>query len=144
MAMALRIKGLCVMNGTTENRFVLDTNAVIFLTTKGNVIPSALENELNKADLFISVISEIELFSKPTLPPNEEESLRNFLSEEISIVELTNSVKKETIALRRSISHKLPDCIVAATASVLNAILLTADKKLLNFSWPGLKTQNIF
>jgi hypothetical protein len=57
------------MNGMTENRFVLDTNAVIFLTAKGNVIPSGLENELNDADLFISVISEIELFSKPGLPP---------------------------------------------------------------------------
>jgi len=131
------------MNGTTKNRLVLDTNAVIFLTTNGNVIPLALENMLNKADLFISVISEIELFSKPTLPPDEEAALRNFLSEKISIVELTDAVKKETIALRRSINHKLPDCIVAATASVFNAVLLTADKKLLNLSWPGLETQNI-
>jgi len=60
------------------------------------------------------------------------------------LVELTDAVKKETIALRRNIRHKLPDCIVAATASVLNAVLLTADKKLLNLSWPGLKTQNVF
>ena len=48
----------------TESRFVLDTNAVIFLTTSGNAIPSDLENELDDADLFISVITEIELFSK--------------------------------------------------------------------------------
>jgi len=56
---------------------------------------------------------------------------------------LTDDVKKETIALRRSTKLKLPDCIIAATASVLNAVLLTDDKKLLNMSLPGLKTQNI-
>ena len=132
------------MNGMTENRFVLDTNAVIFLTAKGNVIPSGLENELNDADLFISVISEIELFSKPGLPPNEEENLRTFLSERIPVIDLASNVKKETIELRRNTKLKLPDCIVAATSIILNAVLLTADHHLLNLNWSGLRTQNIF
>jgi len=125
----------------TENGFVLDTNAVIFLTTKGNIIPSNLEHELNEADLFISVISEIELFSKPALPLNEEENLRTFLSERIFTVELTSDIKKETIALRRSARLKIPDCIIAATAIVQNIALLTADKELLGLSWPGLRTR---
>ena len=131
------------MNGMIENRFVLDTNAIIFLTTRGNVIPSALENALNEATLFTSVISEIELFSKPALPPDEEENLRSFLSERI-IINLTNEIKKETIALRRSTRLKLPDGIVAATSIVLDAPLLTDDKALLNLSWPGFHAQNIF
>ena len=38
---------------------------------------------------------------------------------------------------------KLPDCIVAATSIALNAILLTDDDKLLNLSYPCLRTQNI-
>jgi len=127
----------------TESRFVLDTNAVIFLTTKGKVIPSGLENELDEADLFISAITEIELFAKPELPPDEEKSLRVFLSDRISIIDLTNEIKKETIALRRSSRHKLPDCIFAATSIVLNATLLTADIRLLNLEWSGFKAQNI-
>ena len=131
------------MNGTIENRFVLDTNAVIFLTTRGNVIPSDLENALNEAALFTSVISEIEVFSKPALPPDEEENLHSFLSERITIIDLTSEIKKETIALRRSTNLKLPDSIVAAASIVLDAILLTDDKALLNLSWPGLRTQNI-
>ena len=126
-----------------ESRFVLDTNAVIFLATRGNIIPSGLEDELNKADLCISVISEIELFSKSALPQNEEKELRTFLSERIFIIDLTGAVKNETIALRRNTRIKLPDCIVVATAVVLNAVFLTADKELLNLSWPGLRTQNI-
>jgi len=127
----------------TKNRFVLDTNAVIFLTTKGNVIPTILENDLNEADLFISVITEIELFAKPEMPLNEEESLRGFLSDKISIIDLTNEIKKEVIALRRSTKHKLPDCIVAATAIVLDATLLTADVKLLRLERHGFKVKNI-
>jgi len=127
----------------TKNRFVLDTNAVIFLTTKGNVISSALEKELDDADLFITVITEIELFSKPGLPPDEEERLRTFLSDRIFIIDLTDEIKKETIALRRTAKHKLPDCIVAATAIVLNSTLLTADEKLLRLKWQGFNARNI-
>jgi predicted nucleic acid-binding protein len=127
----------------TETRFVLDTNAVIFLTARGNVIPSNLEKELDMAELFISVITEIELFAKPALLPNEEENLRAFLSDRTFIINLTNEIKKEVIALRRSTKHKLPDCIVAATAIVQDAILLTADARLLHLKWPGLKTKDI-
>jgi len=70
----------------TESRFVFDTNAVIFLTTRGNVIPSGLVNDLDDADLFI---------------------------------------------------------IIAATAVVLNATLLTNDLKLLRLEWPGFTAKNI-
>jgi predicted nucleic acid-binding protein len=132
------------MNGTIENRFVLDTNAIIFLTTRGNIIPSNLEYALNEAALFTSVISEIEVFSKPALPSDEEENLRSFLSERIIIIDLSNEIKKETIALRRSTKLKLPDSIVAATSIVLDAILLTDDEHLLSLSLPGLKAQHIF
>jgi len=126
-----------------KNRFVLDTNAVIFITKMNSAIPADLEKELNDADLFISVITEIELFSKPGLPPDEEENLRAFLSDRISITDLIDEIKKETIALRRTVKHKLPDCIVAATAIVLNATLLTADEKLLHLEWTGFNVKNI-
>ena len=136
-------KGRSAMNGMTKNRFVLDTNAVIFLAVGDNASTSALKNELNEADLFISGISEMELFSKPTLPADEEENLRAFLSERMIIIDLTNDVKKETIALRRNTRLKLPDCIVAATSIVLKSVLITADRHLLNLSWPGLRTRRI-
>ena len=127
-----------------ENRFLLDTNTVIYLTTRGNSIPIEIEKQLDKADLFISVISEIELYSKPEIMQTEEKNLRTFISERISVIDLSIAVKKETISLRRNTKNKLPDCIVAATAIVLDAVLLTADKRLLNISYPGLQIQNIF
>jgi predicted nucleic acid-binding protein len=126
-----------------KSRFVLDTNAIIFLTKRNSAIPPDLEKELNDADLFISVITEIELFSKPELPSDEEENLRAFLSDRISIIDLTDEIKKETIALRRTARHKLPDCIVAATSIVLNATLFTSDEKLLRLEWQGFNVRNI-
>jgi predicted nucleic acid-binding protein len=127
----------------TESRFVLDTNAVIVLAAGDNATTSVLENKLKAADLFISVISEIELLSKPKMAADEEENLRAFLAERTIIIDLTEDVKNETIALRRSVKLKLPDCIVAATAVVLDSVLLTADKELLRLDWSGLKTQSI-
>jgi hypothetical protein len=38
-----------------------------------------LEGIFNAAELFISIIAEIELFSKPDLPPEEEASLKGFI-----------------------------------------------------------------
>jgi predicted nucleic acid-binding protein len=127
-----------------ENRFVLDTNALIVLASGDNPTASVLENKLKAADLFINVISEIELLSKPKMAADEEENLRAFLAERTIIIDLTDDVKRETIALRRSVKLKLPDCIVAATAIVLDSVLLTADKELLRLDWHGLRTQNIF
>jgi len=130
-------------SGMAENRFTLDTNAVIFLATKGNIMSPQLKNDLDKAQLFISVITEIELLAKPELPPSEEEKLRAFISDRFTIIDLPDEIKKETIAIRRSTKRKLPDCIIVATSVTLNAILLTDDRHLLNLSLPGLRTQNI-
>jgi predicted nucleic acid-binding protein len=127
----------------TESRFVLNTNAVILLTTGDSATAAELKDKLKTTDLFISVISEIELFSKPKMAADEEENLRAFLAERTIIIDLTDDVKNETIALRRNVKLKLPDCIVAATAIVPDSVLLTADKKLLRLNWSGLKTQNI-
>ncbi len=126
-----------------KQRFVLDTNAVIFITTKGSYISAKLEKDLNESELFISGITEIELFSKQGLPDNEEHNLRNFISDRFSIINLPAEVKKETIALRRVSKLKLPDCIIAATAIMLDAVLLTDDAELLRLNWTGYKALGI-
>ena len=122
---------------------MLDTNTVIFLTTKGNTIPIDLCNELDEADLFISAITEIELFAKPAMSRDEEDKLQGFIADKLLVIDLTSEVKKETIALRRAIKLKLPDCIIAATAIVANAKLLTSDNELLRLEWPGYDVKDI-
>ena len=123
--------------------YVLDTNTIIFLTARGSVIPQSLQDDLDRADLFTSVVTEVELFGNPVLPADEEEKLRGFLSERITVIEFTDQVKKETIKLRRTTTLKLPDCMIAATVIVLNAVLLTADPELLRLNRPGYKARDI-
>jgi predicted nucleic acid-binding protein len=123
---------------------VLDTNAVIFFTTDGNVIPAELEAAFNAAELFISIIAEIELFSKPDLPPEAAAGLKAFIADSVSVVDINPAIKKQTIELRRSTNIKLPDCIIAATSIVLNAALLTNDDKLLKLTYPGYRARNLY
>ena len=125
------------------SRFVLDTNAVIFLTARGNTISSALQDDLNNAALFINAITEIELFAKPEMLFGEEEKLRAFILDMTPVVDLTGAVKKETIALRRAAKLKLPDCIAAAASIALNAVLLSADKELLSLDWSGYAVKDL-
>ncbi len=102
---------------------VLDTNAVLYL------MGGRLAQPLPEGQYFASVVTEIELLSYPSLDAAGEERIRAFLSE-ITVVELTREVKEAAIQLRRQHSLKLPDAIIAATASSLEAELLTNDHKL--------------
>jgi predicted nucleic acid-binding protein len=47
------------------------------------------------------------------------------------VIDIGDRVKMEAIALRAAFKLKLPDAIIAATALVLDATLLTADKDML-------------
>ena len=117
------------MNG---NKFILDTNAVLYLLG-GKIVATALPN----GEFFISVITELELLSYPKLSVAEKQTVKKFLNE-ISIVELSQEIRKETVLIRKKYSLTLPDSIIAATAIVLNASLVTRDKKLISIA--SLKT----
>jgi predicted nucleic acid-binding protein len=58
----------------------------------------------------------------------------------ITVVPLTSDIEQATIAFRRATNCKLPDSIIAATAILLDAGLLTHDKKLLACEYEGLRT----
>ncbi|ELS01216.1 putative nucleic-acid-binding protein [Xenococcus sp. PCC 7305] len=113
------------MNG---NPFlVLDTNVVLYH------LGNRLQKPLEKKQYAISIITEIELLSYPKIQADEITILENFIAQ-TTVIELRNSIKKETIALRKKYQLKVPDAIIAATALRLKSPLLTNDKKLLNIS----------
>jgi predicted nucleic acid-binding protein len=119
-----------------NNSFVLDTNIIIdFLEKKDATLP--------KGERFFSVITEMELFSSPALTQNNEIERRNFLSKMI-VVPFKDVIKNEAIRIRRfgSPCLKLPDAIIAATAVVLNATLVTSDETMLRLNWPGFTVCN--
>lgn len=113
------------MNG---NPFlVLDTNVVLYH------LGGRLQKPLEKKQYVISIITEIELLSYPSIQSDEVNTIQNFVND-VTVVELKNSIKTETIALRRKYNLKVPDAIIAATALKIAAPLLTNDKKLLSVS----------
>ncbi|WP_462267531.1 type II toxin-antitoxin system VapC family toxin [Mucilaginibacter sp.] len=108
------------MNGT---EIFIDTNICIYL----------LGGDVNLADLlegqtvFISIITEIELYASKNLSSAEIEIIDTFI-QSVNIVELDKDVKLKAIELRRTGLLKLPDSIIAASAINKNIPIVSADK----------------
>ncbi len=108
-------------------RRLLDTNTVLYL------LSDRLAEPLAAGEYLASVITEMELLSYPLLEARHEKQIQKSLSE-VEIVSLSNEVKRVAIQLRRAHNLKLPDAIIAATAVVMDAELLTNDRKLQSVS----------
>jgi len=115
-------------------KWLLDTNTVLYL------LGGRLAAPLVAGEYSVSVISEMELLSYPSLDDAAEKHIRSFLST-VSVVGLTDRVKEATIQLRRQTGLRLPDAIVAATAVVLDAEVLTNDLDLLRVA--GLRARSL-
>lgn len=109
------------------NRFLIDTNIVLYVLN-GN---EELATFLNGEELWISVITEMELLSYPAISESEIKKLKAFLSQ-ISVKQLDEQVKNKAIEIRRTHRIKLPDSIIIATALIHEIPLVTADKQLRN------------
>ncbi|HRO38699.1 MAG TPA: type II toxin-antitoxin system VapC family toxin [Flavobacteriales bacterium] len=103
---------------------VLDTNIVLYLL-KGD---DKLEALLQGANVFLSVITKVELLSHPDLDEAGEQVIRELL-QSVKLMEFTSTIQERTVLLRRQFKMKLPDAVIAATAAFLNIRLITADKK---------------
>ena len=97
--------------------------------------------DFDEAPQFVSVIARIEVLAYPGMTVEEELARRRFLAG-VTLVPITGSIEEQAIAIRKAVKIKLPDCIIAATALVMDAVLLTSDTTLLKLSWPGLRIQN--
>jgi len=106
------------MNG---DRYLLDTNIVIAALNQRLILPSG--------SYYVSVITEIELLSFAAITKNDENQIKQFLSD-ISVIELIPEIKQQTIRLRRLSKVKLPDAIICATAIIKSATLVTNDLRL--------------
>ncbi len=102
-------------------RYLLDTNAVIYLVNGRLALP------LPEGQYSISVITEIELLSFQNLPEEEERRIRELL-QVLDRIPLSDAVRHQAILLRRNNRLKLPDAIIAASALTQQAILLSNDQ----------------
>ena len=118
----------------TQPLILLDTNVVLYF------LGGRLAHPLPSGQYFVSVITEIELLSYPSLSPDEEAQIRDFLTK-ITVVGIESSIKELAIALRKQYRLRLPDAIIAATAQSLNATLFTNDVRLANLA--GINAQSV-
>ena len=103
-------------------RYMLDTNAIIYM------LNGRLASPLRDGHYSVSIITEIELLSFPDLSQGEEQQIRVLLRE-FQTIPLTESVSAKTIQLRRNNKKlKLPDAVIAASAILQQAVLLTNDQ----------------
>lgn len=110
------------MNGIS---ILADTNVVVYLLGGNARIAELLDGK----EVYLSFITELELFGKRTLTAAEKRKIQAFLDECI-VVDVNASIKATVIKLRENYKLKLPDAIVAATAIEYNLPLFTADKQL--------------
>lgn len=107
------------MNGT---KLLLDSNIILYLLNGDKTLAEFLEDK----QLFVSIITEMELLGYKGLSKEEEEQIQSFISECVSI-NINSLIKKKAIQIRKTYGIKLPDSIIAATSSILELPLITAD-----------------
>lgn len=92
---------------------VLDTIFERFV--KGTAIP------------VISIITEIELLGFKEITTKEKRLITKLLSN-FQVYEVNKEIADETIRIRKRYSLRIPDAIIAATAVIKEAILVTRDE----------------
>lgn len=109
------------MNGS---KFLLDTNAVLYILNGDET----LSNFLFEKELYLSIISEMELKSYRNITDDEQREIERFLNDFI-IVNIIDNIKLNSIKVKKSTSMKLPDSIIAGTSISLSIPLITSDKQ---------------
>jgi len=97
------------------NKFLLDTNTVLYILNGDKT----LADFLFEKELYLSIISEMELLSYKNISVQENQKIEEFLDEFI-FVNIDENVKLNTIEVRKTSGMKLPDSIIAETAMSLN------------------------
>ncbi len=108
------------MNGTD---IFIDTNICIYLLNGDAVLSELLQDQ----NIYLSIITEMELSAYHGNNKASLETLAVFL-QSVSVINIEEPVKINTIEIRKQTKLKLPDCIIAASALTHNMPFITADR----------------
>ena len=109
-------------------RWLLDSNVLIDALAG---LPQGVRvfHEARKrpgVSVIYSVISRIEVLGFPNLNVNEEQAVRGLLSE-FEEIAVSNAVVERTIQIRKLVRIKIPDALIAASADIVQAIVVTRN-----------------
>lgn len=113
---------------------LLDTNIVLYF------LAGKLKNSLADNEYYLSVITQLELLSYPSIDQKAQTSIDEFLKQ-VEIVNINPEIVHKTIEIRKRYKFKLPDSIIIATAQVLDIELLSNDLQFTKF--PELNCKNL-
>ena len=106
------------------NEILVDTNVIIYLLQGDDTLAGILTGK----QLYVSFITELELFGLNNRTKEYERLVESFLSD-CFIVPMNNNILLHYKALRKAYKLKLADTLIAATAMAMNVPLITADKQ---------------
>ena len=105
------------------NSLLIDTNIALYLLDGDTDLVEILDGQ----DVYISIVSELELLGYQGISEAEKLKVKAFLNN-CKIIELNQTIKDLTIELKQAHRIKLPDAIIAATSKYLNIPLISADR----------------
>ncbi len=102
--------------------FVLDTNIILYSLAGDRALTKIFAEE----EIFVSAMVRMESMIYHGPEASHIANVEEFL-EECKIIEITRPIQDLAIEIRIRYGLKLPDSVIAATASFLDRPLLTAD-----------------
>ena len=121
-----------------KHKVMFDSNILIALS-KDRINPVEFAAAFCKAKKYISIVTRIEVLSKPELSAAEGRFLQEFMTQ-CKVVPLSRKIAEETIRFRRACACKLPDALIAA-AVIHRLRLISNDGHLLKAAYPGLAAE---
>ena len=109
--------------------YTLDTNAIIYYINEEPAVVQVLEGIFaQEVPLYVSTVTELELFSLSTLTLEDEARIEEVLSATVRVVPLISSIARIAGDLRRLYPRlRTADSAIAATAIFTNSTLITRN-----------------
>lgn len=109
--------------------YTLDTNAIIYYLKNDPSASRKIGDALARSvSIYVSTVTELELFSYPDLTATEAEVIDSLLKS-ISVIPLDSQLARIAGQIRRQFKLKVSDSAIAATAVFTRTTLLTRNTR---------------
>ena len=107
--------------------YTLDTNAILYYIENDPSVVSTIEEIfLRHAPVYISAITELELFSFPSLNFIDAKRIEDFIKI-IVVIPVDSQIARRGGSLRARYKLRTPDSVIAATAMLTGTQLVTRN-----------------
>ncbi len=107
--------------------YTLDTNAILYyLKDDPNTVSSLRNIFAQDVPLYVSAITELELFAFSNLSATEEALIEDLLGT-VAVISVDSHIARLAAFIRRQYQLKVPDSVIAATALFTGSTLLTRN-----------------